>query len=247
MPRYALRLVLAALFLFSAPGAGSIAMASDAADGNGGAIVFGGAGRTGALIVDLLLERGEAVTVFVRPTTDRSRLAGRDVRYAVGDAVLATDVEAAIAAAKPRVVINALGGRGRQQGFWDRSQMAMTAAAIKHGAEEVIFLSSVGVGDSIVAYSEEALERFRDSIAERYAAEEDLKASGIDYVIIRTGIIAPEGSPATGNAKLTEDRTVLSPVTRKDLAQLTVGCISNVACLNRTWASMDDSLTFAGE
>ena len=95
----------------------------------GGVIVFGGSGRTGAKIVDLLLARGEVVTVFVRPTSDRSRLDGRDVTFAVGDAMNADEVEAAIAAAKPRVVINAIGGRGTQSNFWDTTQLNMTASA----------------------------------------------------------------------------------------------------------------------
>ena len=208
----------------------------------GGVIIFGGSGRTGAKIVDLLLAKGEPVTVFVRPTSDRSRLEGRNVSFAVGDAMNADDVEAAIAAAKPRVVINTIGGRGNQMGFWATTQMNMTASAKKHGAEELIFLSSVGTGDSAMAYTPEARERTKDSRAERFRAEEDMKDSGLNYVIIRTGIIAPEGTPATGKARFTEDRTVLSPITRSDLARLTVDCMGNPACRNKTFASMDDTL-----
>ena len=207
-----------------------------------GVLIFGGSGRTGAKIVDLLLKGGETVTVFVRPTSDRTRLDGRDVSFAVGDAMNSEDVEAAIAAAKPRVVINAIGGRGSQTGFWDTTQLNMTKSAKKHNAEEMIFLSSVGTGDSVMAYTPEARERTKDSMAERFRAEEDLKASGLNYVIIRTGIIAPEGTPPTGKAKFTEDRTVLSPITRSDLAQLTVDCIGNRLCRNKIFASMDDSL-----
>ncbi|HPF26931.1 MAG: NAD(P)H-binding protein [Steroidobacteraceae bacterium] len=221
---------------------GCAASSTSRASENTGALVFGGSGRTGAMIVERLRTQGEPVTVFVRPNSDRTRLQDQDVRYAVGDAMSPADVEAAVAAAKPRVIINAIGGRGSQAGFWDRSQMAMTAAAKQHGVEIVIFLSSVGVGDSAGAYSKEALDRLRESLQERYRAEEDLKASGLRYVIIRTGIIAPEGSAATGKARLTEDRTVLSPVTRADLARLTVDCINDSGCHNKTFAAMDDTL-----
>lgn len=86
------------------------------------------------------------------------------------------------------------------------------------------------------------LARAKDSLAERLVAEEDLKASGIDYVIIRTGIVAPEGTAATGKAQLTEDRNVLSLVTRSDLAEMTVDCIGNPVCRNKTFASMDATL-----
>lgn len=209
---------------------------------NQGALVFGGSGRTGAIIVEMLRDQGEPVTVFVRPNSDRARLQGQQLAFAVGDATNSAEVDAAVAAARPRVIINALGGRGSQVGFWDRSQMAMTAAAKKYGVKRVVFLSSVGVGDSAVAYSKEALERTREAMAERFSAEEDLKVSGVEYVIIRTGIIAPEGAPATGKAILTEDRSVLSPVTRADLARLTVDCLTNPACSNKTFAAMDSTI-----
>ncbi|MEQ8508603.1 MAG: NAD(P)H-binding protein [Rhodospirillaceae bacterium] len=222
----------------------SLTSASLAAEG---VIVFGGAGRTGAFIVDELLAQGEEVTVFVRPTSDRSRLSGKNVAYAVGDAMNAADVDAAFAAAKPRVAINTIGGRGTQKNFWDTTQMNITAAAKKHGTKEIIFLSSVGVGDSAIAYSAEARARTKDSMDERFAAEEDLKASGLTYVIIRTGIIAPEGTAPTGLAELTEDRMSMGPVSRADLAEMTVACMGNDACANMTFAAEDKSLTLSRE
>lgn len=208
-----------------------------------GAIVFGGTGRTGAMIVQELLDRGEHVTVFARPTSSLERLEGKSVEMAYGDAMTADDVDIAISTVRPRIVINAIGGRGDQMGFWDTTQMAMTASAKKNDAEWVIFLSSVGTGDSAVAYSEAARARTKDSMDERFRAEEDLKASGLNYVIIRTGIIAPEGTAATGKARLTEDRMSLKPVSRADLAKLTVDCIDNDACKNKTFAAEDDSIT----
>ena len=200
----------------------------------GGILVFGGAGRTGAEIVSLLLSRGEPVTVFVRPTSDRTRLAGMNVAFAIGDAMNRTEVEGAFAESRPRVAINAIGGRGSQEGFWDTTQKNITAAAKMFATREVIFLSSVGVGDSAVAYTQEALIRNRASLAERLVAEDDLKGSGLDYVIIRTGRVVGEDAPATGQARLTEDRTAMGPVNRADLARLTVDCIANARCRNRT-------------
>ncbi len=208
----------------------------------GGVMVFGGSGRTGAEIAKLLLAKGEEVTVFVRPTSDRKRLDGLKVNYAVGDAMTAADVDAAIAKAKPRVVINTIGGRGTTKNYWDTTQKNMTAAAKKHGATEIIFHSSVGVGDSAVAYSEAARARTKEVMDERFIAEEDMKASGLTYVIIRTGIIAPESMAMTGQARLTEDRTAMGPVTRADLAKLTVDCIGNAACRNKTFAAIDDTV-----
>lgn len=235
-------LAVFAALVIAACGASEPQPANDA----GAALVFGGSGRAGAMIVERLLAQGRPVTVFVRPTSDRSRLAGLNVDYAVGDALDANAVFSAVAQAKPDVIINTIGGRGNQQGFWDVTQMNMTRSAKQHGVREIIFLSSQGVGDSAAAYSPEALVRVKDSLDERFRAEEDLKASGLSYVIIRTGIIWPEvDAPATGKAVLTEDRTVLSPITRTDLANLVVDCIDNDACRNKTLAAMDASLNIS--
>lgn len=219
------------------------ALAADTTIKPGGVLVFGGAGRLGAEIVKILAARGEHVTVFARPSTARERLAGLPVSYVEGDAMTAIDVDAAFAQAKPRTAINALasGGRGKV-GFWNVTQKNITAAAKKSGAKQVVFLSSVGVGDSAGAYSAAALERGRQTLAERFEAEEDLKASGLDYMIIRTGIIAPEPWKATGKAYLTEDRSVLAPVSRPDLALLVADCLPNPACRNKTYASADDTI-----
>lgn len=224
----------------------SAALPAAAADSKG-ALVFGASGKTGSKIVRLLVAQGQPVTAFVRPTSDRAALQGLDVGFAVGDAMDYDAVDSAFAQARPRVVINAIGGRGNTAKFWDTIQLNINRAAKKYGAEELIFLSSVGVGDSAIAYSAAALERFKDSIAERVIAEEDIKASGLDYVIIRTGVVARAGTPATGNARLTEDRSVLSAVTRWDLARLVVACIDSDACRNKTFASMDETLSWARE
>ncbi|MBL8644894.1 MAG: NAD(P)H-binding protein, partial [Rhodospirillaceae bacterium] len=119
----------------------------------GGVLVFGGAGRAGAEIVKVLAARGENVSVFVRPSTDRKRLAGLKVGYVTGDAMSAGDVTAAFTKTKPRTAINAMSGQRNATGFWDVTQKNITAAAKQSGAKQVVFLSSVGVGDSAAAYS----------------------------------------------------------------------------------------------
>jgi uncharacterized protein YbjT (DUF2867 family) len=210
---------------------------------DGGVIVFGGAGRLGVDLIKELLKKGESVTAFVRPTTDRTPLKGMAVAYAVGDARNAEDVNKAFAAAKYRVAINALARRDMTEvNFWDRTQMNITAAAKATGVKEVIFLSSVGVGDSAGAYSPEAYARSKVGLLERGTAEEDLKKSGLDWVIIRTGAIIEPTTPATGKGRLTEDRTVLGPITRADLATVTVDCIGNAQCRNKTFHATDDTL-----
>jgi uncharacterized protein YbjT (DUF2867 family) len=208
----------------------------------GGVMVVGGAGLLGSDIVKLLVARGETVTVFARKETDRGRLAGLAVHITEGDAMKAADVDAAVMKTKPRAIINAIGGRGTTVGFWDTTQKNITAAAKTAGTREIIFLSSVGVGDSAGAYTPEDLARAKDAMLERERAEDDMKTSGLTYVIIRTGGVSWYGEPPTGNASLTEDRSVLGMIKYADLARLVVDCIGNARCANKTWASVDPNL-----
>ena len=73
-------------------------------------------------------------------------------------------------------------------------------------------------------------------------AEDLLKASGIVYTIIRNGRIMQDGTPATGNASLSRDDTTMSKITRADLAILTLWCLGNPDCFDKTFHAVDDSL-----
>ena len=208
----------------------------------GGVVIFGGTGRAGSYIAKKLVAKGETVTVFARSSSDRKYLEGVKVSYITGDAMVAADVEAAMTKAKPRVAINALGRPPDQWGFWAITQINITAAAKKAGTQELVYLSSVGVGDSVVAYTPEQRERTKVVHAERLIAEENIKASGLNYVIIRIGGLGSFDKPATGKAYLTEDRSVLGIMQYADLAQLVVDCLGNPKYTNKTWASVDPTL-----
>ena len=45
---------------------------------------------------------------------------------------------------------------------------------------------------------------------------------------------------STGTARLTEDDTQLSAVTRLDLAELTMRCLDKADCLGKTYHAVDD-------
>lgn len=205
-------------------------------------LVFGGAGNLGSDIVKELVRSGAKVSVFVKSSTDRTRLAGLPVAYVEGDARIDADVKKAFATAEFNLAINALARRNGETNFWDRTQMSITAAAKETRVGEVVFLSSVGAGDSAAAYSPEAYEKAKIGLNERSKAEDDLRTSGLRYIIVRTGAVLSVTAPATGKARLTEDTAVLGPVTRPDLAKLVVDCIGNSKCANKTFHAADDTL-----
>ena len=69
-------------------------------------LIIGGAGNTGSIISKMLIARGDDVTAFVRPTTDRFRLEGVPVNYVVGDAMKADEVAAALEGKSYTVILD---------------------------------------------------------------------------------------------------------------------------------------------
>ena len=214
-----------------------------------GVLVFGGTGALGADIVKALLAKGEKVTVFARPSSDHKRLKDLDVAYATGDVLKVEDVLAAAHAGPYRVVVDASANRGSPGPFYEKAMMNIIAAAKAAGAKQVIIHSSIGVAESEAVFVGDKatfpvqdFDRMRPNMLDKAAAERHLMESGLGYTIIRNGLIDYEGTPATGKAKLTEDRMAFGRVTRPDLAKLTLDCLDQAACLNKIFHAVDDSL-----
>lgn len=212
------------------------------ADTNDNALVFGGTGRLGAPIVRLLVEAGHPVTVFARPTSDRGRLAGLDVAYVTGDLLDGASVVAAIDGQPFAFVIDASSRGNSSDPFYATAMRNILTAVTASEVRQFILHGSVGAGDNVKNFPEIPFGRMHVVLQAKGEAEVLLKDSGINYTIIRNGRVERDGTPPTGTARLTEDETVMAPVTRPDLAALTLQCLDNPDCINRTFHAVDDSL-----
>ncbi len=214
----------------------STAMASD----EDNVLVFGGTGRLGAPIVRLLVEAGHPVAVFARPTSDRARLAGLEVHYLIGDLMDRDGVVAAVDGRSFAYVIDASARGPSRDAFYDTAMTHILAAIEHSGVRQFILHGSVGAGDNMQKFPGVGFERMRAVMDAKGEAEDMLRASGIPHTIIRNGLVRPDGTPATGTARLTEDDTVLDAVTRLDLATLTMQCLANPDCIGKTFHAVDD-------
>ena len=214
---------------------------SHSALADGGVLVFGGNGRLGYEVVKLLLDADEEVTVFVRPTSDRSRLEGLDVSYAVGDMLDEKSVAAALITAKPRVIIDTASARDTP-GFFVTSQGYIATYATAAGVRQVIHHGSVGAGDNMKQFPHINFEPIRSRLLDKGEGERVIMASGLTYTIIRNAMVWPHGTPATNEAYLSEDHTTFTGVTRRDLAILTMDCLDNPSCANKVYHAVDESL-----
>lgn len=208
-------------------------------------LVSGGTGQLGAEIVRRLVAQGDRVSVFTRPGSDRGRLDGLPVAYIEGDLLDAKAVAAIFRGRSFDVVITAVRVETGDIHFYEKIMGPLTAAAKNAGVTQFIHSGAVGAGRNAGNFQGLGWERvpgLLDRLRDQGVGEDILKASGLPYTIIRNTRLYPDGTPATGKAELTEDQTTLLPMTRADLARLTVACVGNAGCLLKTFHVRDTSL-----
>ncbi len=211
---------------------------------SGNVLVIGGTGQLGSEIVKDLVEAGEDVTVLVRPTSNRERLAGLDVTYVVGDTLFDADMEKLFTSATYRTVIDASGVPfGADQTYYEKSQKVISKWAAAGNVGHMILHGATGAGDSRhMMIMENVAEFQRIAIGSKGRAEDMLKDSGVPYTIIRHLTLLPIGIKESGHARLTTNEMAIGPVTRDGLARLTMECLDNPACTNMTFHALDDDV-----
>lgn len=207
-------------------------------------LIFGGSGQLGAEIAKELAGDGHYVHVFVRVSSDRSRLAGQPVTWVVGDVLIEEDVKRALQAQRYAIVINALGRSESGVEFYATSGRWIAKWAKATGVKQVVLHSSVGVGKSAAVYPAERLGAMRALFVAKESAERDLIGSGITYTIIRNAVLRDQPAGSSDKAKLYADETKFGAVSRRGLARLTAECIDSDACANRIFHAVDDGMTF---
>jgi uncharacterized protein YbjT (DUF2867 family) len=205
-------------------------------------LVFGGSGRLGADIVRVLHDAGYSVAVFVRPTSDRSRLAGLDVTYLEGNALVDADVKRALESRRFDVVVNALGRSEQDVSFYETTGRSIARWSAASHVKQVILHSSVGVGESRAVYPAERLVSQSALLNYKGAAEQALIDSGVSYTIIRNAILRDLPPGAVDGARLFADQHKFGPVSREGLARLTRDCIDNPDCDRRIFHAVDESM-----
>ena len=210
------------------------------ADGGRSVIVFGATGKLGTEIVRDLREHGDQVTAFVRASSDRRQLEPLGVNFAVGDVLDPASVRAAFQGGNFDAAIATIAGLSVPD--LDRQgNINVADAAVANRVQRVIFISTVGAGDSREAaplISRLVLSRI---LPQKTAAEEHFRASGLSYTIIRPGGLPP-GVVPTGRGILSDDPSTMGFIKRPDLARLVLGVLYDDRTIGKTLAAVDPGL-----
>ncbi len=202
-------------------------------------LVAGTTKGVGFEIVRALRARDDTVIGFGRSEDAAPKLEELGARLISADARDTRDVATAFREAGPiDAVVCTIGGKTDEthladwpaaRNFTDASQVA--------GVKRFIFISAIGCGDSRAVMPAPVLERIGEALDAKDQAENYLRASGLDWTIVRPGGF--ESGSATGNGFLTEDQGVLGGIVRADVAQLVVQRLVSGNAVRRTLAAVD--------
>ncbi len=185
-------------------------------------LVFGAGGKTGSLVVQKALAAGHEVSVFVR---DGFHGANADIHVITGDATDAAEVRGALEGQD--AVIDTIGGDAPYKST-DLERTAahnIVDAMQSGGAKRLVVVSMMGIGDSKEQapfwYEHILLPTFlRGADKDKTAMEEEVKNSGLEFVIARPPLLLDE--PATQQVKVLKVAEKGHKITREDLAQFLV-------------------------
>ncbi len=212
---------------------------------NASYIFLAGASRgVGREVAQYLRAQQLKVKAFLRTAAVASELEKIGIEVVLGDALNVEDVERAILTDEPiHTVISTIGGLPTDGERADYpGNRNLIDAAVKAGAEKFILISSIGVGNSVVALSPQVLAALGTVLVEKDKAEQHLIASGLTYTIIRPGGLKSE--PATGNGVLTEDPHIIGSINRADVAQLVSRCLNSNRTNNKILSALDRNMLF---
>ena len=208
------------------------------AHGGDGVLIFGATRNTGLEIAKILVGRGEAVTAFVRPTSNLEKLEPLDVDYFVGDALNSDDVHRAIASKKFKAIFSTLGSRPGEVPVDVAGTVNILGAAQTEGVDRLIFVTIVGPGKSIVMVPEQHRESHARVIDIKDKAEKRIMASDLDYTIIRPAQLT--SNPRSGIIRLNLEPEPTGPVTRGDLADMVVWTYDNDESIRKVYHVIGD-------
>lgn len=182
--------------------------------------VFGATGGTGRQVVQQALAAGHQVAALAR---DPSRIAGADPNLTVvaGSVLDAAAVQQTLAGADAAVV--SLGNTANNPDYIvsQGTQAILDAIGQLGGPRRLVVVSSIGVGDSKdqVSFAFKMLMStvLRKPMEDKERQEALVKASGLDWIIVRPGGLTD--GPATGNYKSGLDPKISAgQVSRADVA-----------------------------
>jgi nucleoside-diphosphate-sugar epimerase len=203
-------------------------------------LIFGASRGVGLELARLERAAGRPVAAMLRPQSDAGHLQDIGVEILRGDALSRQEVEQALEhMAYPFDIVSTLSGRGEDGRLVDDEGNINVINAVEASGEagRFVFITSMGCGDMAPYRSERAIAAFGAVVDAKARAEDRLKATALDWTILRPGGLVSE--PSTGNGLLTQNPRVHGFIHRADVAQLAFRVLRDPATSRHAFAVVD--------
>lgn len=193
--------------------------------------IAGGHGRIAMILGRLLAQRGDTVRGLIRKPEQEDDLRTAGIEPELCDLENEADLSAAVRGADAVVFAAGAGpgsGAARKRTVDLGGAVKLIEAAKAEGISRYLIVSSMGADKP----PEDGSEGFGAYLQAKFEADEALRASGLDYTIVRPGGLTDD--PGTGLVTIAEhlDR---GQIPRADVAAVFVACLDEPGTIGKSF------------
>jgi uncharacterized protein YbjT (DUF2867 family) len=193
--------------------------------------IAGGHGKIALILGRLLAERGDTVRGLIRNPDQADDLRAVGVEPVIADLESESDIASAIRGADAVVFAAGAGpgsGDARKKTVDLGGAVKLIEAAKAEGVSRYLIVSSMGADKA----PEDGAEGFGAYLQAKFEADEAVRASGLDYTVVRPGGLTDD--PGTGLVTIAED-TGRGKVPRADVAAVFVACLDTPSTIGQSF------------
>jgi uncharacterized protein YbjT (DUF2867 family) len=193
--------------------------------------IAGGHGKIALILGRLLAERGDTARGLIRNPDQADDLRAVGIEPVIADLESESDIASAIRGTDAVVFAAGAGpgsGDARKKTVDLGGAVKLIEAAKAEGVSRYLIVSSMGADKA----PEDGAEGFGAYLQAKFEADEAVRASGLDYTVVRPGGLTDD--PGTGLVQIAED-TGRGKVPRADVAAVFVACLDTPSTIGQSF------------
>jgi len=193
--------------------------------------IAGGHGKIALILGRLLAERGDTARGLIRNPDQADDLRAAGIEPVVCDLEADGDVAAAVRGADAVVFAAGAGpgsGDARKKTVDLGGAVKLIEAAKAEGISRYLIVSSMGAEKAPA----DGAEGFGAYLRAKFEADEAVRASGLDYTVVRPGGLIDD--PGTGLVTIAED-TGRGQIPRADVAAVLLACLDTPSTIGQSF------------
>jgi uncharacterized protein YbjT (DUF2867 family) len=193
--------------------------------------IAGGHGKIALILGELLAGRGDTVRGLIRNPDQEADLRAAGIEPVLCDLEAEADVAAAIRGADAVVFAAGAGpgsGDARKETVDKGGAVKLIEAAKAEGIARYLIVSSMGADKA----PEDGAEGFGAYLRAKFEADEALRASGLDYTVVRPGGLTDD--EGTGKVRIAAS-TGRGQIPRADVAAVLLACLDQPRSIGKSF------------